>query len=332
MVGVAVGSEKGVHYYAVTPSNLTSLAKGAESVSTIIVASMAQIAYPTIISEMKEPRDFPKALALQQVVTLVLANVVAIVFYLDAGQDVASPALGSAPGVVGKVAYGLSIPSIIVAGVIAALIAAKGLHSQIWRFWAEEEVTEEKSLRARASWFGVIIVLNGLALTLAWGIPIFEHLFSLMGSLFGTAFALTFPSIFWFWMNWTDSSTEQLPVVVSERSGDVELYEEPLQKGISTNQEETSVDRCINSRNTSEASTAPPDSCNSPKAGTKSARTFCQGFLLMVKKHPGLAVLNMFILAIGLAQVSLLITLPHCITLTDLVWPRNVWQHSWHHF
>lgn len=104
-----------------TPANLTSLAMGAESVSTIIVASMAQIAYPTIISEMQEPKQFTKALAIQQIATLTIVNVVAVVFYLNAGESVMSPALSSVPGTVGKVAYGLASPSIIVAGVIAAI-------------------------------------------------------------------------------------------------------------------------------------------------------------------------------------------------------------------
>ena len=124
MVGVSIASKDGVSYYALTPAYLKSLPRGAESVSTIIVASMAQIAYPTIISEMREPRDFPKALALQQSITLVFANAVAILFYTETGQAVLSPALGSAYGVIGKVAYGFASPSIIVAGVIAALIAA----------------------------------------------------------------------------------------------------------------------------------------------------------------------------------------------------------------
>jgi len=159
---------------------------------------MAHIAYPTVISEMKEPRDFPKALAVQQISTLVLANMVCIVFYLKAGQDVASPALGSALGNLGKIAYGLAGPSIIIAGFIAAAIAAKEVFYQLWKSVSHVEVVDEGSARARLSWAGVNATLCGSALGIAIGIPIFEHLYSLMGALFGTFFALMVPTGFWF--------------------------------------------------------------------------------------------------------------------------------------
>lgn len=195
----AVGrSPVDIQHFLVTPLELTSIAKGSEGISTIIVASMAHIAYPTIMSEMKEPRDFPKALAAQQIITLVLANIVCIVFYLKAGQDVASPALGSAFGNLGKIAYGLAGPSIIIAGFIAAAIAAKEVFYQIWKSVSRVEVVQEGSIRATVSWAGVNATLCGSALSIAVGIPIFEHLFSLMGALFGTFFALMIPIIFWF--------------------------------------------------------------------------------------------------------------------------------------
>ena len=121
MVGSGIYGAKGVEYYSIAPSDSTSLAQGAEAVSTIIVASMAQIAYPTIISEMKEPNQFTKALAIQQCFTLMLVNLVAAVFFATSGQTIKSPAFNSVPGTIGKIAYGLAAPSIIVCGVIAAI-------------------------------------------------------------------------------------------------------------------------------------------------------------------------------------------------------------------
>lgn len=66
---------------------------------------------------MKDPAEWPKSLAMLQCSDTTLYVVAAIVIYWGAGTDVASPALGSTSDVVKKVAWGIAIPTIIVAGV-----------------------------------------------------------------------------------------------------------------------------------------------------------------------------------------------------------------------
>lgn len=51
--------------------------------------------------------------------------IVAIVTYRYAGTDVKSPALSSASPLLQKVAYGVAIPTIVIAGVINGHVAAK---------------------------------------------------------------------------------------------------------------------------------------------------------------------------------------------------------------
>lgn len=70
------------------------------------------MAFLTFISEMKEPRDFPKALIGLQTVEITLYLIAAIVIYVYIGPDVASPALGSTAPVVRKVAYGIALPTV----------------------------------------------------------------------------------------------------------------------------------------------------------------------------------------------------------------------------
>jgi amino acid permease len=70
------------------------------------------VAFFSFISELKDPRDFPKALYLLQITDTVMYIIVAAVVYRYAGQDVASPALGSTGRVVKKIAYGIALPTV----------------------------------------------------------------------------------------------------------------------------------------------------------------------------------------------------------------------------
>ena len=61
---------------------------------------------------MEKPQDFPKALCMLQIFEIVLYVVAAVVIYYFVGNDVASPALGSAGPIMKKVAYGIAIPTV----------------------------------------------------------------------------------------------------------------------------------------------------------------------------------------------------------------------------
>lgn len=64
------------------------------------------------MSEMKNPRDFPKSLAMLQIVDTSLYVVTAVVIYYYVGPEVVAPALGSAGPLMSRVAYGLAIPTV----------------------------------------------------------------------------------------------------------------------------------------------------------------------------------------------------------------------------
>jgi hypothetical protein len=70
------------------------------------------VAFFGFLSEMEDPREFPKSLAMLQIGDTSLYIVVAFVIYCYAGPEVASPALSSAGPVMKKVAYGLAIPTV----------------------------------------------------------------------------------------------------------------------------------------------------------------------------------------------------------------------------
>ena len=73
---------------------------------------MAHISFFGFISEMEDPRDFPKSLAMLQVTDTTLYVVTGVVVYCYAGPGVASPALSSAGPLMKRVVYGLAIPTV----------------------------------------------------------------------------------------------------------------------------------------------------------------------------------------------------------------------------
>jgi len=64
------------------------------------------------MAELKDPKEFPKALALLQSIDMMLYIVAVVVIYRYTGADVASPALGSAGPLISRIAYGIALPTV----------------------------------------------------------------------------------------------------------------------------------------------------------------------------------------------------------------------------
>lgn len=64
------------------------------------------------MAELKDPKEFPKALALLQSIDMTLYIVAVVVIYRYTGVDVASPALGSAGPLISRIAYGIALPTV----------------------------------------------------------------------------------------------------------------------------------------------------------------------------------------------------------------------------
>lgn len=81
---------------------------------------------------MEKPQDFPKALCMLQIFEIVLYVVAAVVIYYYVGNDVASPALGSAGPIMKKVAYGIAIPTVCFALDLFVLCSERLTYPDYW--------------------------------------------------------------------------------------------------------------------------------------------------------------------------------------------------------
>lgn len=199
---IALGIKNPSHstFTGVAPGNV-AFHSAFLSVTNIVFAYAGHVAFFSFISEMREPRDFPKALILLQVTDTGMYFVVAMVCYAYAGQDVDSPALGTAGGVVGKVAWGLAIPTIVVAGVIYGHVASKYIYIRLFR---GSRHLHDRGLLSLGSWSWAVITLTlwVIAWIIAESIPVFNNLLALISSLFAAWFTYGISGIFWLFLNW----------------------------------------------------------------------------------------------------------------------------------
>lgn len=107
--------------------NNPSFSDAASAVSSLVFAYAGTPAFFSIASEMRDPRQYTKALVVCQTVISTAYIVVGIVVYYYCGSYVSSPALGSAGPVVKKVAYGIALPGLLVTAILLTHVSNKKL-------------------------------------------------------------------------------------------------------------------------------------------------------------------------------------------------------------
>ncbi|GAB1210941.1 hypothetical protein ATERTT37_000051 [Aspergillus terreus] len=177
MIGVGVQYKGGVN---MNITNETNLYHAFTAVTNIVFAYCAHVAFFGLIAEMEEPKDFPKALCLLQVFEICLYVVAAVVIYYYVGNDVTSPALGSAGPVLKKVAYGIAIPTIVGAGVVNGHVGLKYIYVRLFRRSGRMHSRDWVSV---GSWVGIGVSCWVIAWIIAEGIPTFTNIVSLICGL-----------------------------------------------------------------------------------------------------------------------------------------------------
>ncbi|BDD57716.1 hypothetical protein MPDQ_003583 [Monascus purpureus] len=177
----------------------TNLLNGFSAVCNIVFAFCGHAAFFGLAAELKDPRDYPKAICLLQGIDISLYLVAAVVIYRYTGHDVTSPALGSAGPVVKRVAFGIALPTIIIAGVINGHVAFKFVYVRLFR---GTDRMNKNDWVARGSWIAIAASLWIIAWVIAEAIPVFNNLLSLITALFASWFTFGLPGIFWLHMNW----------------------------------------------------------------------------------------------------------------------------------
>jgi amino acid permease len=88
--------------------------EAATALTTFVFAYAGTPAFFGVVAEMRNPKEYTKALIVCQSIMTVLYLIIGIVVYYYCGSFVASPALGSAGPMVKKICYGVSLPGLLI--------------------------------------------------------------------------------------------------------------------------------------------------------------------------------------------------------------------------
>ncbi|KAH2538098.1 hypothetical protein KXW97_005841 [Aspergillus fumigatus] len=197
IVMIAVGVQRPWHG-GLNATVDTNLYKAFLAVCNIVFSFSGHVAFFGFMAELRNPRDYPKSLFLLQGIDTCLYIIAAVVIYCYAGDDVTSPALGSASTIVKKVAYGIALPTIIIGGVVNGHVACKYIYVRMWR---HSDRMHKRDLVATGSWVLIGLATWIVAWIIAEAIPVFNNLLSLVASLFASWFTYGFSALFWLYLN-----------------------------------------------------------------------------------------------------------------------------------
>lgn len=167
---------------------------GITSVATIFCSGAGTSAFLPVISEMRKPRDYNKAVYLCMGIVTASYLTFSLVVYRYCGQWVASPSLGSAGETIKKVAYGIGLTGLLVSACLYVHVAAKYMFVRLLR---HSEHFQKNTVTHWAVWLGCTFTLSAVSFILASGIPIFNYLLALAGSLTFSPLALGLPGYLW---------------------------------------------------------------------------------------------------------------------------------------
>ncbi|KAK7532297.1 amino acid transporter [Phyllosticta citribraziliensis] len=196
---------------AVAAQQHVSLQNGMLATLQIILAFSGHHAFFTFCAELRDPRDFTKSVVFMEGMATIFYVIVGVVIYIYAGPDVLSPALGSASPLVSKIAFGLALPTIVIAGVVNGHVACKYIWVRMWR--NQPARLHQKYGASLISWIAICTVLWVIAWIIAEAIPSFSLLISLISALFCSWFSFGFSGFLWLYMNrgrWAESWKKML--------------------------------------------------------------------------------------------------------------------------
>lgn len=172
-----------------------SFTTGITAAATIFVSSAATSAFLPVISEMRKPKDYPKAVYLSMSLVTASYLTFSLVIYAWCGKWIASPSLGSAGTTVKRVAYGIALPGLAISGCLYVHVAAKYMFVRILR---NSRHLQANTVMHWGTWLGCTISMAAISFILACAVPIFNYVLALVGALCFAPLALSLPG--WLWL------------------------------------------------------------------------------------------------------------------------------------
>jgi Transmembrane amino acid transporter protein len=149
-----------------------------------------QILFPTFISEMEKPQDFPKSLAVLTGISVVLFIVPPAIGFRYLGQYSTAPAFGSL-GVVKykKASFAFVIVPTLIIGSIYANVSAKFIYFKVMR---NSPHAHSNTIIGWGVWIGIMTIIWAIAFIFSEVVPSMGDFLSLLGAAFDSFFGFIF--------------------------------------------------------------------------------------------------------------------------------------------
>ncbi|KAF2027783.1 hypothetical protein EK21DRAFT_102251 [Setomelanomma holmii] len=172
-----------------------TFAAGITAASTIFCSGAGTSAFLPVMSEMRHPKEYSKAVSWCMGIVTAAYLSFSLVVYKWCGMWVASPSLGSAGPTVKKIAYGIGLIGLCVSGALYVHVSAKYIFVRILR---NSRHLQSNSAVHWGTWLGCVASISVVSFLIASGVPIFNYLLSLAGSVAFAPLALGLPG--WLWI------------------------------------------------------------------------------------------------------------------------------------
>ncbi|KAI0065079.1 hypothetical protein BV25DRAFT_1906208 [Artomyces pyxidatus] len=172
------------------PVNGTTYVAGMSAFLNISYTLIGQITLPSFIAEMKNPKDFPKALWAVTIAEMIVFSLCgALMYHYIGNQYITSPAFGSLQPVFKKVAFSFAIPTIVFLGALYCSVTARFI---FFRIFQNSHHRHSNTFLGWGVWVGIVATTWIFAFVIAEVIPFFSDMLSLMSSLFDGWFGFIF--------------------------------------------------------------------------------------------------------------------------------------------
>lgn len=155
------------------------------------------------MAEMRDAsKDFMPSMYILQIFAIPMYTIVGAVIYALAGQYTTSPALGSAPVIPSKVAYGILLPTLLGTSLVFGHTAIKYIFVEILRLKKIEHEYDRNTKRTWMIWIAIGTGFWILAFILANAIPLFDSILSISSAIFVSWFTFGISGVMWLYINW----------------------------------------------------------------------------------------------------------------------------------
>ncbi|KAI9035577.1 uncharacterized protein KD926_003237 [Aspergillus affinis] len=177
--------------------------EGLNACLKICYAYAGNISFVGYMAEMRNPsRDFPVALACLEVFSITIYTIVAIAIFCLAGDYTTSPALGSAPRIPAKVAYGIVLPAVFSTAMAFGQTGIKYIYVVVMRWMNATHQVTDRSVKSWSTWVGCGILYWLVVWVISNAIPVFDSILSISSATTIAWFTFGLSAIFWFHLNW----------------------------------------------------------------------------------------------------------------------------------